>query len=448
MEVSTARVDITPTLSANPFMAGFGVQDVPRVAVDDEPYAPLYARCVVLWDGDAPNAVVTLDVLGIPRAVNLAVRPRLEALAGWSRSDVVLQATHTHNGPVLVDALDPYISYALADLTLVRSYTAWLEDQIVEVVRTALNAPRTAVTLDYQTRTLGFARNRAGLPYEETAVPVLTARDLAGNPCAVLFSYGCHPVAAGWADRFDGDFPAGACTVVENALPGCFAMFLQGPAGDQDPRGVTGWSLRDACASSLGNAVAAAVANRGRVLAGPLLTSYAEVQLPLDVTLTSGNLAQVRAAYVTRMQNPQGLPAWYVRHAEVMIGRIDSGTVETVVPTPVQVWTLQGSPALKIAMVGGELVSGYAVYLRSRHGGSNALIIGGYANEVSSYVPSNEFLPPFMPGGSYEGGWHADFPGVAGGSQTIYAHLGHFASGSTGIEATLLNTLDAHLSAN
>ena len=37
-------------------------------------------------------------------------------------------------------------------------------------------------------------------------------------------------------------------------------------------------------------------------------------------------------------------------------------------PTPVQVWTLQGSPALKVALVGGELVSGYGVYLRSQHG--------------------------------------------------------------------------------
>lgn len=427
-------------------MAGFGVQDAPRVVVGDEPYAPLYARCVVLWDDSWPNAMVTLDVLGIPRAVNLAVRPRLVALAGWSDADIVLQATHTHNGPVLVDALDPYIAYALLDLTLVRAYTAWLQDQIVEVVRTALNAPRTPVTLDYQTRTLGFARNRAGLPYAETVVPILTARDLTGRPRAVIFSYGCHPVAGGWQDRFDGDFPAGACTVVEDALPGCFAMFLQGPAGDQDPVGATGWALRDACASSLGQTVSAAAGNPGRSLTGPIVTSYGEVALPLDVTLTGANLAQVRAAYVARTQNPQGLPAWYGRHAEVMIGRIDAGNVATVVPTPLQVWTLQGATPLKVAMVGGELVSGYAAYLRTRHGGSNGLIIGGYANEVSSYVPSDEFLPPFMPGGSYEGGWHTDFPGIAGGSQTIYSHPAHFRAGSGGVEATLLDALGAQLS--
>lgn len=439
-DVSAARIDITPTLATNPYLGGFGVQDEPRVATSDEPYAPLSCRCLVIWDDGNPNALITLDVLGIPRAMHQALRPRLVALAGWCGSDIVLQATHTHNGPVLVDALDPYIAYALTDLTLVQAYTTWLEDQVVSVVQAALAGARTPVTLDYQTRALGFARNRAGLPYTETAVPVLTARDGAGQPRAVMFSYGCHPVSAGMADLYDGDFPAGACSAVEAAWPGCFALYLQGAAGDQDPSGLSGWSLRDAHAAALGDVVSTALGARGRPVTGPLLTSHAEVDLPLDVTLTPDNLAQVRACFVARTANPEGLPAWYVRHAEVMIGQIDGGTVPTHVPLPLHVWTMQGTPRLRIVLVGGELVSGYAAYLRSHHGGDE-LVVGGYAGEVTCYVPSDEFLPPFMRGGSYEGGWHDDFPGIAGGSQTVYGHLARFAPGASGIEATLLDAL-------
>lgn len=242
-------------------------------------------------------------------------------------------------------------------------------------------------------------------------------------------------------DLFDGDFPAGACAAVEDAWPGCFAVYLQGPAGDQDPRGISGWALRDEHAEALAGVVSAAVGSPGRPLSGPIHTASAEVALPLDVTTTPDNLAAVRACFEERLANPGGLPAWYVRHAEVMIGRIDAATVPTHVPLPLSVWTLQGAPPLRLALVGGELVSGYGVYLRGRYGGNAGIVVGGYAGEVTCYVPSDEFLPPFMRGGSYEGGWHEDFPGIAGGSQTVYGHLARFAPGGSGVESTLLAAL-------
>lgn len=163
LEVSSARSDITPTLATNPYLAGYGVQAGPRTAVSDDPYAPLFCRCLVVWDDGNPNAIVTLDVLGIPRSMHRSLRPRLVALTAWSSADILLQSTHTHNGPVLVDALDPYIAYALTDLALVRAYTAWLEDEVVDVVRAALAGPRTPVSLDYQTRTRAHRAGRRPL---------------------------------------------------------------------------------------------------------------------------------------------------------------------------------------------------------------------------------------------------------------------------------------------
>jgi neutral ceramidase len=166
------------------------------------------------------------------------------------------------------------------------------------------------------------------------------------------------------------------------------------------------------------------------------------VQLPLDITATPANLASVRAAFAARMGNPAGQPAWYQRHAQSMITRIDSGAYATSVPNPSQVWRIGGSPVLRMAFVGGELVSGYAAYFRSRYGGTNGLLIGGYANEVNCYVPANNFLPPLAPSwGSYEGGWDPDFPGIAGGSMTVYSQIAHFRAGSSGVESVVINSL-------
>ena len=181
--VSTAKVVITPAAGANPYMAGYGVQGIPRVVASNTPFSqPLYARCVVLWDNGYPNAIISLDILGLPRGVHQAVRPRLVQLANWASSDIVVVATHTHNGPVIGNLLDPYIAYNLSNLGLVNSYTTWLQDRIVAVVKSALAAARTTVTLDYRTTSMNFAFNRVGLPTVETVVPVLTARRSNGTP--------------------------------------------------------------------------------------------------------------------------------------------------------------------------------------------------------------------------------------------------------------------------
>lgn len=443
--VSTAKVDITPTLSTNPYMAGYGTVDGGRIATSSAPYQPLYARAIVLWDDIWPNLILTADILGFPRAMHQRIRSRILALAGWQSSDILLQATHTHNGPTLIDSLQPHISYGLSDLTLIRDYTTALEDKIVALAQTALAAQRTAVTLDYKVASQNFAANRVGLPYTETAVPVLVARRSSGVPRAVIFSYGCHPVSAGLRTLFDGDFPAAACNYVENQTAGCFALFLQGAAGDQDPIGARGWALRDQQGNALGATVSSATSGVGRTITGPLVTLYQEVQLPLDITLSPANLVDVRSAFAARLGNPAGQPPWYQRHAQGMIARIDSNSLPTSVPSPFQVWKLSGSPQLKIAMIGGELVSGYAAYFRAGQGGANGLIVGGYANELCCYIPSNEFLPPYMPYGSYEGGWDPDFPGIAGGSMTIYGYPAHFKGGSDGVEATVINAMNAML---
>lgn len=408
-------------------------------------YAPLYARCLVIWEGSSPNAIVSIDALAIARSVHQSIRAQVLPLnSNWVSSDFVLAATHTHNGPVLVEELDPYIAYGLNDLTQIISYTNTLKAQIVSLVQTALAAPQVPVTLDYKNTTANFAFNREGFPYVETAVPVLVARRSDGLPQAILFGYGCHPVSAGSQTMWDGDYPAAACSVIEAAIPGCFAIFLTGAAGDQDPSGNRDWNLRNKLGCQLGVAVVGAASTVGRTVGSPINTSYQEVSLPLDITDTPANMAAVRSLYQARSTD-QSQVSWYQRHALRMMQAIDNNTFATDIPLPLQVWRLQGSPTLRIAMVGGELVSGYAAYFRSQYNDVNGLFIASYANEVPGYIPSNEFLPPIRSGGSYAGGWDTDYPGIAGGSMTVYGCLGHFKAGAGGVESTLINALTTQL---
>lgn len=451
--VSTAKVDITPPRGVNPYMGGYGTQGGPREVqshADDSfsPSAPLYARCVLVWDDDHPFAIVSLDILGITRAMNLALRERLIPLASWVSADIVLVASHTHNGPVIGRTLDPVIAYNMgpSELAHVDAYTEWLQDRIVDVVNDALSRRRTTVTLEYAVGSAGFAVNRAGRPTVESDVPVLVARRKSGSLRAVLFSYGCHPVSAGWQQQWDGDWPARACEVIEKETS-AFALFIPGPAGDQNPVGEPGQALRDEHGDTIGVAVLEAAGSPDRQLTGPISSDLREVTLPLDIVETPENLAAVRASFEVRMQNPAGLPAWYVRHGAAMVDRIDEGSYATSVQNPSQVWRIGGSPDLQLAFLGGELVSGYGAYFRQRFGGAQGLMIGGYANETSAYIPANDFLPPLSPPwGSYEGGWDPDAPGIAGGSMTVYPQIAHFLAGESGVEAAVIIALTEQLS--
>src|SRR5665647_1084056 len=126
--ISMSKVDITPTLATNPFMAGWASLDGGRVATSSTPYRPLYARAIVLWENGLPHIIMSLDVLGLPRSMHQRIRSGILALGLWAdTSDILIQATHTHNGPALVDQLHPYVAYGLSSLAQLRSYSSWLE---------------------------------------------------------------------------------------------------------------------------------------------------------------------------------------------------------------------------------------------------------------------------------------------------------------------------------
>ncbi|MEU1646414.1 hypothetical protein [Micromonospora zamorensis] len=442
-ELSVGKVEITP--AAGTYLAGYGV-DVPRKATGTA--APLFARCTILWHAGVPHVIVTADVLGFARGLHRSIRSQVVAL-GLASENFALTATHTHNGPVLPDKLDPFISYAM-NSTLqaqVRAYGDQLATKIVQLVRDTLEGPRTACTLDYQVVDQHFSYNRESLPYVESDVPVLTARTPGGEPLAVLFSYGCHPVVAGSQTMFDPDYPGDAVTRIEQAT-GAFAQFLLGPAGDQNPAGARGWAQRSLRGAELAQAVTTALLRPGRRVAGPTATHYREVSLPLDVTLTAGNLRDVSAAYAVRSNN-LSLPGYYRRHARQMIAQIDAGTFATSIPVPLQSWRFAGSPDLRLLLTGGEIVSGYAVYFRARYGTSSQLLFAGYANEVPAYLPSDELL---RRPATYAGGIDTDFPGIAGGSMTVYGWLGHLkgkptATSPDGAEQILINAITAALAA-
>lgn len=94
IQVGTAAVVITPPMGTP--MAGYYSARGADGVLDD-----LYAKALVLNDGQSKVALVACDLIGIPAEVVAAARERIASEAGIPAEHVLISATHTHTGPVL-----------------------------------------------------------------------------------------------------------------------------------------------------------------------------------------------------------------------------------------------------------------------------------------------------------------------------------------------------------
>jgi len=119
----------------------------------------------------------------------------------------------------------------------------------------------------------------------DNSVGVVRIDDLEGNPLAVLFSYGCHPVSIGPRCHLgSSDFPGAAREIIEAILGGT-AMFLQGCGGNVNPKWGIGYEIdcRDA-------------KNRlGSILGGEVLKVAAEIHtaVRLGERVPLGNIPNI-----------------------------------------------------------------------------------------------------------------------------------------------------------
>src|SRR5215510_14690514 len=97
LRAGVCRVDITPPLGVQP-----GAWRL-RTGRADGVEEPLLAQALVLDDGRRQMALVATDLLWMPRHVTEAARRRVTALTGITADAVLLNASHNHSAPVLLE---------------------------------------------------------------------------------------------------------------------------------------------------------------------------------------------------------------------------------------------------------------------------------------------------------------------------------------------------------
>lgn len=345
-----ATVDITPQGSI--WMSGYAARTKPSDGV----LQPLHAKALALEDGRGGRLVmVSMDLIGITRTLADRVAATAAKQYKLDRAQLVLNASHTHTGPMLDGNLSPMAPTDPEQQQRIRDYTNALADKLVTLVGAALNDLKPArFHFAEGESTFAINRRKREIAPVDHRVPVLRITSPDGKIRAILFGYACHntTLTAEFL-KISGDYAGFAQQALERDFPGATALFYTLCAGDQNPEPRSRLEL----AEQHGNALAAEVARVARTPMTPV-----EGRMKTAFKLTRLSLANLKTV---------DYPVHAVRFRK----------------------------GFTLVALGGEVVVDYSRIIREMYP-SEPLVVAGYSNDVMCYIPSLRILKE----GGYEGG--------------------------------------------
>lgn len=217
LKAAAARIDITPK---NPvFIAGYG-SNRKSASVHD----PVSARCLVLESGGTRIAIVSCDVIGVPRYVSERIRGMVKTV---SPEHLYIAATHTHSGPDTLGQWGPDIQTSGVD-------KAWWEE-----TQNRIAALVDATTAKLEPAVLKLA-NTTEVPKvsKNSRIPQVLDTELGAmqflapsgdRVIATLVNFACHPEVLD-SHAISSDFPNYLYSAVESKT-NAVCLYLNGAQG-------------------------------------------------------------------------------------------------------------------------------------------------------------------------------------------------------------------------
>jgi neutral ceramidase len=235
IKAGVAHVDITPPLELNAPLGGYGERmNRPAEGVHDR----IFAKALVLSDGQQKFALVTADIVGFPPPVKPALVAQL-AGDGWTKDKMMLLASHSHTS-IEMNAINPLNTFQVPQIGI---YSARVYEFVMQrLEKVVKDAEKNLVPVKVGTTGMaieGWNRNRRGGPVTDKDLTVTRVDTADGKPLAVLVNFTAHPTFMSGEDMlFSGDWPGHLQRTLESLIgEGVTAMYYNGAEGDQAPQG-------------------------------------------------------------------------------------------------------------------------------------------------------------------------------------------------------------------
>jgi hypothetical protein len=391
LKVGVGRTVITPKEPI--WMSGYAS----RNRTSDGVLHDLWARALAVEDSQGGRAViVTTDIIGLPHELAEEVAAKLKAKHGLERSQILLNSSHTHSGPVVWPNLKSMYFLGQEDNDRLERYGKKLAEDLVRTVDAAM-ADRAPAQVSVGHGEVKFAANRrepspqgvrlgvnpqGPVDYD---VPVLKVASPDGKLRAVLFAYACHNTTLGGdVYKINGDYAGFAEVELEKALPGTTAMFAILCGADQNPQPRGKIEMAQQHGKTLADEVRRVLSGEMRPVRGPVRSAFEVTELqfaPHD-----------RATFE---KDAESTDKYRQARAKLMLAAYDAGKPVRSMPYPVQ--AVRFGNDLSLVALAGEVTVEYALRLKREFPKEN-LVVMGFCNEVPCYIPSLAVLK----GGGYE----------------------------------------------
>ena len=391
-QVGLASVAITPTEPV--YLSGYASRNRPSEGALHD----LNAKCMVIKDKRGVQAaIVSMDLIGLPRSLSDPLAARIQKTYGLERSRVMFNCSHTHTGPVVRTNLITMFQLKPEESAAIERYARKLSDDVVKLVGMAIQNLAPA-ELSFGNGQARFGANRRqptpqgfriGLNPDgptDPDVPVLKVTDAKGNLRAVLFGYACHNTTlTGEFYKFSGDYAGFAQAEIEKAKPGVTAMFYELCGADMNPNPRSKLEIAEQHGKTLAAEVLRVAEGKLSPVKGPVRTAFQIVDLPFA--------HHTRATFEAQLNDKN---QWRARNAKAMLRTYDEGHPIRSYPYPVQAIALGD---VSILALGGEVVVDYCLRVKKEYG-AKGIVVAGYSNDVMAYIPSARVLK--------EGGYEAN----------------------------------------
>lgn len=234
----------------NMLYAGVAKSDITtsdRTDVND----PLYAKALVLDDGNTRTATISMDTTAIGgRRIGAgmlddvgedflpSLRHRVENELTIPGCNVMVSATHTHPAGRLlcddaqqVERVFDAVSRAAASMVPVKVGCGKGYEDRISMNRTLRmkDGSHWPVRHAYPCPPNDKVAELGPVDYE---IGIIRIDRYDGNPLAVVYNFACHPLIGVPGGGITAGYPGFASKVIEENLDGATAIFLQGAAGD------------------------------------------------------------------------------------------------------------------------------------------------------------------------------------------------------------------------
>ena len=391
-KAGTAKADITPKKPI--WMAGYGG----RTKLSEGTLHPLWAKALALEAAKGNRAVIiSTDTLGMTASIYANLKAHLAKEHKLQPEQIMLNASHTHTGPVLRGGLYDIYPLNATHIKRIEEYSARLENEIVRITGQALKNLE-PVTLKHGIGSTRFGVNRReNKPYSD--VPKLIATQALKGPIdhdvpvlavykglelkAVVFGYACHSTTLG-IQKFSGDYSGFTQIALEKSHPGTLALFSAGCGADINPLPRRVVHLAERYGLMLAAAVEETLLQKMQPLEPKLTTriktiplEYGALPEPAALAAAAKNQTNYRGRWASRMLKLQA-----------------DDDVSKTYPYPIQCWRV--GDLLWLTM-GGEVVVEFSLNFKKQYG--SRTWVTSYCNDVMAYIPTFRVLQE----GGYEG---------------------------------------------